>query len=88
MGNYTSSYNTTEDTKQCLICWEQIDINLHTNVKCFRCNIVLHKQCCETLLKDKTYCLCPHCQQVGTLYINNICDCYNHRTDSNNSIDE
>jgi hypothetical protein len=78
MGNYISRYNTTEEAKQCLICWEQININLHNNVQCTRCNIILHNQCCETLLNDKTFCLCPHCQQVGTLYINK-CGCYNHR---------
>lgn len=64
MGNINSSKC---NDKQCLICWEQI--NIIDLVECTRCNIYMHAYCEETYRDrgGKRYCKCPHCQRVGTI---------------------
>ena len=54
------------DEHPCLICWDTIT-NETRYVKCVVCNMALHANCFETYQSEKRYCLCPHCQQVGTL---------------------
>lgn len=51
--------------EECLICFEKFDDQIHTI--CGNCNIYMHYHCTQELLKEKTYCVCPHCQAVGTL---------------------
>ena len=71
MENNTCPNNCQEDdkvdNKSCLICWNKIVDKIW--VKCVRCNITLHTQCCDTDGKiiNRTYCLCPHCRRVGSL---------------------
>lgn len=70
MGNNTSlkyqEYDKVDDNK-CLICWDKIEDN--TWVKCVRCNITLHKHCCDRdkKISNRSYGLCPHCRRVGSL---------------------
>ena len=65
MSNATSNTNTHSDN--CLVCWEIIQ--KHNLVSCSRCNIQMHDFCYVNYnkIKNYNYCICPHCQRVGTL---------------------
>lgn len=74
MGNINSilkmnnNNSNTHDNKYdiCLICWEKIKPKFL--VSCSKCNIQIHDFCYQNYNKIKkyNYCVCPHCQRVGT----------------------
>ena len=55
--------------RSCLVCCKQIGSS-YTWIKCLRCNILLHHHCEEMYSNRRTYCKCPHCQRIGTLFNN------------------
>ena len=67
MGN--NSCSTTENLleNKCIICWDQITCD--TWAMCVQCKILLHCECETTYrtINNRNYCLCPHCQRVGSL---------------------
>ena len=68
MGNFNSIHNNTNNNNdKCIVCWDK---NLqHQLVSCNKCNIQMHDFCYANYNKIKNYnfCICPHCQRVGTL---------------------
>jgi hypothetical protein len=70
--NNNHNLNFYDSNRDCIICLETIkSIEADTWVQCVRCYIGLH-ECCwkkyQTItLKNGGYCLCPHCQRVGSL---------------------
>ena len=58
--------------RSCLACCKALGSS-YTWIKCFRCNILLHHHCEEMYSNRRTYCKCPHCERIGTLFnISNI----------------
>ena len=53
--------------RSCLVCCKLLGSS-YTWIKCFRCNILLHHHCEEMHSNRRTYCKCPHCERIGTLY--------------------
>ena len=53
--------------RSCLVCCKQLGSS-YTWIKCFRCNILLHHHCEEMYSNRRTYCKCPHCERIGTLF--------------------
>lgn len=53
--------------RSCLNCCKEIG-SASTWIKCFRCNILLHHDCEEMHSNRRTYCKCPHCEGIGTLF--------------------
>ncbi len=53
--------------RSCLICCKPLGCS-YTWIKCFRCNILIHHHCEEMYSNRRTYCKCPHCERIGTLY--------------------
>ena len=53
--------------RSCLSCCKAIGSS-YTWIQCFRCNILLHHHCEEIYSNRRTYCKCPLCQGVGTLF--------------------
>ena len=53
--------------RECLSCCKKIG-SVSTWIKCIRCNILLHHDCEEMHSNRRTYCKCPVCQGIGTLF--------------------
>ena len=61
MGNTLSKCRIEYETRECMICWEEIDdYELH----CLCCHISLHELCSNKYKKD----ICPHCQKRSLKY--------------------
>ena len=70
MGNISSRRERVQfesADNECLICLE--NISSQRFVQCIICKILLHTECesMSRLVTNRQFCLCPHCQQVGTL---------------------
>ena len=66
--NKTDATLSTKDVR-CFICWEEEENPNTICVICLGCDIVMHGEC-ENKLREmnaRHYCLCPHCQRIGTL---------------------
>jgi hypothetical protein len=68
MGNSISN-KVIDEYNTCFICWENVETQQWS--KCVKCNIVLHNLCEERYRGEKTYCECPHCRRIGTIYLVN-----------------
>ena len=53
--------------RSCLNCCKEIG-SASTWIKWFGCNILLHHDCEEMHSNRRTYCKCPHCEGIGTLF--------------------
>lgn len=56
-------YNDSKIT--CHLCLK--DIEYESQVFCIRCDIQLCNPCNDKDGKDRNYCLCPNCKEIGTL---------------------
>ena len=77
MDNYI---NIKEEEDECLICFENVDIDL-TYVKCHNCHKLFHRRCMDLWKKKKQqkYCVCVHCTKDDLLlHKTNItcCGCF------------
>lgn len=50
-----------EENKECIICFEYVDLNNHTY--CKTCNNVYHKTCLNEWIKKSNSHVCTYCQQ-------------------------
>ena len=66
MGNVCSE----REKETCIICWEEFDDKIH--IVCIICNIYIHRNCMDELLKTTNYYLCPHCKSVGSLMTSKV----------------
>jgi hypothetical protein len=69
MGNNNTNSNTNDTINEynaCLVCWKRIQ--KPSLVSCSKCNIQMHDFCYQNYnkIKNYNYCVCPHCQRVGT----------------------
>jgi hypothetical protein len=68
MGSFISSHNMYTGKyfeKSCYICNKNISDTSY--VICVRCKIRLHDNCQEIHCANDNYCVCPKCQQIGSL---------------------
>ncbi len=74
MENLEAAYNSIKN-RSCLICCKQLGSS-YTWIKCFRCNILIHHHCEEMYSNRRTYCKCPHCERIGTIFnvSNTLCE--------------
>jgi hypothetical protein len=65
MDNYI---NIKEEEDECLICFENVDIDL-TYVKCHNCHKLFHHHCMDLWKKKKQqkYSVCVHCTKDDLL---------------------
>ena len=72
--NLEAAQNSIKN-RSCLVCCKQLGSS-YTWIKCFRCNILLHHHCEEMYSNRRTFCKCPHCERIGTLFniSNTLCE--------------
>ena len=71
--NLVEAINSIKN-RSCLNCCKAIGTS-YTWIQCLRCNILLHHHCKEMHSNRRTYCKCPHCERIGTLFNNSNIRC-------------
>lgn len=71
--NLVEAINSIKN-RACLKCCKAIGSS-YTWIQCLRCNILLHHHCEEMHSNRRTYCKCPHCERIGTLFNNSNIRC-------------
>lgn len=67
MGLAASISCEQERNNKCYICHESVDPIEH--VQCIRCHVAIHRDCFSNEQGERTYCICPSCQEVGTMSV-------------------
>jgi hypothetical protein len=68
MGNYLSNQVIPENmnSNKCFHCCNKVDPLC--KVECIKCYTILHVKCYDEInTEGKNYCVCPQCNQVGTM---------------------
>ena len=61
--------NVLSTPTKCLMCKNEIQERVY--IECTVCYKKIHVECEEDFRGTRGYCMCPHCENIGVLSINN-----------------
>tara|TARA_R110001592_G_scaffold166699_1_gene401874 strand:+ start:2138 stop:2434 length:297 start_codon:yes stop_codon:yes gene_type:complete len=90
MTNYVNIINKQEEDNECMICFENVDIDF-TYIKCHNCNKLFHQHCMDSWKnkKQQAFSVCIHCTKDELLLhetITTCCSCFKLTTKNKKKI--